>query len=372
MDTPQLTPTLWLGAYSPGALILPDAAPTPSQLYAPRGVYFDDDLLIVTDTGNHRVLIWHEWPTADRADANVVLGQPNFYSEGPNANKRGPENGLYLPTGVGVINGKLVVADAWNHRVLVWHTVPQKSDTPPDYALGQPNLQAITENRGQGVSALSLYWPYGFGWVNGRFIITDTGNRRVLIWHGLPEPDQPPDRLLGQDSPHKALENRGIGVAANTFRWPHAVAGTDKMLYIADAGNHRILAWQQPATDRQANLVLGQANFSQAIEWPHGKQGASVLRFPYAIGLDDDTLACADTANNRILFWRGLPCAGEHGRPANGVIGQLNFDDNGENRWQAVAHDTMCWPYGLCLKNGRLAIADSGNNRVMIWEIANG
>ncbi|MCB0227421.1 MAG: hypothetical protein KDI02_27245, partial [Anaerolineae bacterium] len=50
---------IWLGAYSPGALILPDASPTPAQMYAPRGVFMDDERLVVADTGNHRLLIWH-------------------------------------------------------------------------------------------------------------------------------------------------------------------------------------------------------------------------------------------------------------------------------------------------------------------------
>ncbi len=363
-----LTPHLWLGAYSPGGLVLPDAAPTPSQMYAPRGVYFDDERLIVADTGNHRLLIWHDFPTADGAAADVVLGQPDFYSEGPNAGGRGPQNGLHLPTGVAVIDGKLFVADAWNHRLLVWNCVPQNSDTPPDYALGQPDLCAVTENRGGLVSALGLYWPYGFARINGRFYITDTGNRRILVWNHLPQPEQPPDLIMGQDGPDKGLENRGIGVAANTFRWPHAVAGTDKMLYIADAGNHRILGWQQPVTDRNADLLLGQTDFSQAMEWPYGKQGAHVLRFPYAIALDGDTLACADTANNRVLFWQGLPDENASCCPADNVIGQYNFEDNGENRWEAVTRDTMCWPYGIWMHNGRIAIADSGNNRVMIWK----
>ncbi len=125
----RFSPRCRLGAASPGALALPDAHPTPSQLYAPRGVWFDDELLVVADTGNHRVLIWHGVPGADGADAQVVLGQPDFYSEGPKL--------LHLPTGVGVFAGKLFVADAWHHRILVWNTVPARSGTLPDYAIGQ-------------------------------------------------------------------------------------------------------------------------------------------------------------------------------------------------------------------------------------------
>jgi hypothetical protein len=55
--------------------------------------------------------------------------------------------------------------------------------------------------------------------------------------------------------------------------------------------------------------------------------------------------------------------------PADRVLGQVDFAGAGENRWDLVADDTFCWPYGLALHRGRLAVADSGNNRVMLWEL---
>jgi hypothetical protein len=77
----------------------------------------------------------------------------------------------------------------------------------------------------------------------------------------------------------------------------------------------------------------------------------------------------ADTANNRVLLWHDVPASGS-GHPADAVIGQRDFSAAGENRWTAVEHDTLCWPYGLALHRDRLAIADSGNNRVMLWTLA--
>lgn len=364
-----MNPLTWLGAYSPGGLTLPDAQPTPSQLYAPRGVFMDDEVLVVADSGNHRVLIWHGVPREDRVAADVVLGQPDFYSEGPQAGGRGPEKGLYLPTGVGVFEGKLFVGDAWNHRVLVWNEVPETSDVMPDYVLGQANFSDVKENRGGEISALGMYWPYGINYINGWFYVTDTGNRRLLGWRGLPAAEQAPDLIMGQDSPQLGLENRGAAAAANSFRWPHDIAGTDTLLYVADAGNHRILGWTPPPTeDRPADLVIGQPDFNHAGEWPYGPQGPQHLRFPYAMALEDNMLAVADTANNRILFWHDLPKAGTF-HAADAVIGQHNFDTNGENRWKLVERDTLCWPYGIHLHKGQLAVADSGNNRVMIWRI---
>ncbi len=88
-------------------------------------------------------------------------------------------------------------------------------------------------------------------------------------------------------------------------------------------------------------------------------------------------MAVADTANNRILLWDGVPgrnsaAAGHSGvgppwRGADAVLAQPDFGSNGENRWTSVQRDTLCWPYGLSLRGDRLAVADSGNNRVMLW-----
>jgi hypothetical protein len=358
-----------LGAASPGGLALPAASPTPSQLYAPRGVFLDQDWLIVADSGNHRILLWHGLPVTDGQAADVVLGQPDFITEGAGARGRGPANGLHLPTGVAVHEGKLLVADAWHHRILVWETVPAVSDTPPDYALGQPNLEAVEPNQGGDARGDTLYWPYSFGFAGERFYIADTGNRRVLGWNRFPSPGQFPDVILGQSDDHTRGENRDGPVSTKSFRWPHAIAGNEDALYVADAGNHRVLGWDgRPDCDRDADLVLGQKSFTTAIEWPYTAQGPVAMRFPYSLALQGDRLAVADTANNRVLFWNDLPRSGA-GIAANEVIGQIDFLGNGENRWKSIQPDTLCWPYGLALFEETLVVADSGNNRVMLWNV---
>jgi len=55
-----LEPLRWLGGPSEFGLLLPDASPTPSTMYAPRGVCLTPEAVLVADTGNHRVLIWNE------------------------------------------------------------------------------------------------------------------------------------------------------------------------------------------------------------------------------------------------------------------------------------------------------------------------
>lgn len=358
-------PRLWLGAPAPGGLALPDAMPTPNHLYAPRGVWLDDHRLVAADTGNHRILVWHDPASLlDHADADLVLGQPDLMTEGAQAGGRGADGGMRLPTGVIVHDGRLIVADAWNHRILVWDEVPTRSDVRPDVILGQADPDDVDENRGGDCGPLTMYWPFGVAVIGGWFWVADTGNRRVLGWSEVPGPDDAPEVVIGQSDSASRDENGGE-LGPSSFRWPHDVAGTDDSLLVADAGNHRLLRWEpRPSGDVDATEVFGQPDFVTANEFAYQPSTPTSLRFPYAIDIADGRMAVTDTASNRVLVWDEVP---SRPAPADRVLGQLDFSTGGENRWDAVAHDTLCWPYGLSLHGGRVAIADSGNNRVMVW-----
>ena len=357
-----LRPLRWLGGPSSFGLLLPDAAPTPSTMYAPRGICLTEDAVVVADTGNHRILVWHEaLPGADHQGADVVIGQPDMTSEGPKL--------LFLPTGVLVADGRLVVADAWHHRILIWDDLSTAQMTPPSQVLGQDGLDGVDE----GCGPLRLYWPFGVALVEGAFFVADTGNRRVLGWSGgLPEPGVAPDLLLGQPDLWSRGENRDGPVSASSLRWPHALTSVAGHLVVADAGNHRVLAWRLPLDrDRPADVVLGQPDMASSAESPYRPQGPRSFRFPYAVAAaDDGRLFVADTSNNRIGV---LEDAGRSfrreplGATVQRVLGQPDLDANGENRWDRVEADSLCWPYGLSWCAGRLGVADSGNNRVVIW-----
>ena len=364
VDAPVMEPPRWLGGPSAFGLALPDASPTPSTMYAPRGVCLTDDVLIASDTGNHRLLVWHGGvPDADHAEADVVIGHADMTTEGPEL--------FFLPTGVMVLpDGRLVVADAWHHRLLVWNEVPRTSGAMPDVVLGQTSLEGVTE----GCGSQEFYWPFGMALTDGVFWVADTGNRRALGWlGGLPDPGQPADLVLGQSDLTSRGENRDGPVAANSFRWPHAVTSVGDTLFVADAGNHRVLGWNgQPGNGEAAQIVIGQSSFDTAIEYPYRPQGPRAFRFPYAITASETTLYVADTSNNRVAViddaaatFAAEPLGGAFDR----VLGQPDLDANGENRWDSVQHDTLCWPYGLSYHGGRLAIADSGNNRVVVWGV---
>ncbi|MFV0461892.1 MAG: NHL repeat-containing protein [Nostocoides sp.] len=358
-------PRTVLGANAPGGLLLPPATPTRSWLYGPRGVWLSPELVAVADTGNHRVLLWHGLPSQDGAPASVVLGQPDDTSDSPGA---GPGR-MHLPTGVLVIDGALVVADAWNHRILVWDSVPTLDGAVPDHVIGQPDAERVEPNAGGPVTGSTLYWPFGIAVIDGIFYVADTGNRRVLGWRqGLPLDGRPADVVLGQPDPHSREENRGGEPGPDSFRWPHTItASADGGILVADAGNHRLLGWSShPDRDLPADHVIGQQDFTTATESPYRPHDGRMVRFPYAAHTVDGALFVADTANNRVLIWNQVP-TGPNAHPDH-VLAQPDFAHIGENRWESVAADTLCWPYGLGVAGDLLAIADSGNNRIVLWE----
>ncbi|MEO1172315.1 MAG: hypothetical protein AAFX94_09720, partial [Myxococcota bacterium] len=51
------------------------------------------------------------------------------------------------------------------------------------------------------------------------------------------------------------------------------------------------------------------------------------------------------------------------------LSGQDDFGAKGDNRWQPAVRDSLCWPYNVSTCGNTVVIADSGNNRVLLWDI---
>jgi hypothetical protein len=345
-------------------------------MFGPRGVCLAGGTgpLWAADTGHHRVLGWARLPIQDNEPADWVLGQPDFHSEGRNARQSVPTRlTLNVPTGICICGEGLAVADAWNHRVLIWRTQPRASGVAPDLVLGQRDFESGVSNRGRGEPAAdTLFWPYGVLFDGERLWIADTGNRRVLCWNRLPTySGQPADLVLGQSSWNCRDENGGTGPTASSMRWPHALSLWNGHLCVSDAGNSRVMVWQSTPehNNEPCNFVLGQRDFTaaehnQARYWPD----ASSLNMPYGVSASGEWLIVADTANSRLLGWHAEDC--QMGARAGRLAGQLDFGAKGDNRWQAPQRDSLCWPYAVHAQAGLVAIADSGNNRLLLWHSA--
>ena len=365
------------GSTHPLGLAAP-VVPSASTLFGPRGACAaPDGSLWVCDTGHHRLLGWRQYPQADNTPADLLLGQPAFDREGRNARDVAAADTLNVPTGLcccGPGQAGLAVADAWNHRVLIWHQRPRRSQQPPDVVLGQADFSGAESNRGATTpGADTLFWPYCVAWDGQRLWVADTGNRRVLMWPGLPQRHGEPAALvLGQADFLHRDENGGGTPTASSLRWPHAITFPAGGLCVADAGNNRLMLWRQaPQLNNAAcDLLLGQTR-ADVVEHNQGHYhpDASGLNMPYGATLAGPLLVVADTANSRLLAWR-TPALQQHGAPAEALAAQPDWNSKGDNRWRAAARDSVCWPYSVALAADELLVADSGNNRVMLWPLA--
>ena len=350
---------------------------SPASLFGPRGACLlgEDGPLWVSDTGHHRLLGWAHVPQGDDTPADWLIGQPAFDREGRNAKGEPSAATLNVPTGITGCGEGLAVADAWNHRVLIWHRAPRQSNVPADLVLGQADFASMTSNRGADApTPATLFWPYGIAWDGEHLWVADCGNRRVLMWHGLPQRNgQPADRVLGQGGFTCRDENAGGEPSASSMRWPHGIAVWREHLCVADAGNNRIMVWDRlPVRDNQpCDHVLGQndarrVDNNQSLYWPN----SASLNMPYGLAAAGDWLMVADTANSRQIGWHVDDC--HTGAPARALSAQPDFCAKGDNRWQFAARDSLCWPYGVTRCGDRVVVSDSGNNRVLMWPLAQG
>ncbi len=370
-----------LGATDDALGMAAPVVPSAKSMFGPRGVCAAaDGSFWVSDTGHHRVLGWRRLPEADGTPADILLGQPAFDREGRNAGGNANEDTMNVPTGIAVCGrdgAGLAVADAWNHRVLIWHRRPTQSYQRPDVVVGQSDFDGGQSNRGHSQpDAGTLFWPYCVAWDGERLWVADTGNRRVLMWQGLPQHHgAAADLVLGQAGFATRDENGGGAPTARSMRWPHAITFPAGGLCVADAGNNRLMLWRRAplAHNTGCDLIVGQANdavvdHNRASYYPD----AACLNMPYGAVMVGSLLAVADTANSRLLAWRVQDIT-RHGVNAGALAAQHDWNSKGDNRWLPAARDSVCWPYSVAAIDGApptLLVADSGNNRVLLWPLA--
>ena len=119
-----------------------------------------------------------------------------------------------------------------------------------------------------------------------------------------------------------------------------------------------LYAGRCPVCVGQASMVLGQPDFTTST--PTRTQTGMSL--PLGVASDGQVLVVADTANNRVLLWKAIPTA--PGQPADIVLGQPDFTTQSP---VVVSANSFRAPQGVWVQNGKIFVADTQNNRVLIW-----
>jgi DNA-binding beta-propeller fold protein YncE len=342
---------------------VPAGGVSASSLGAPAGTALAGERLYVADAANHRVLGF-EVGTAARA-ASIVLGQPSFVASGFDQAAATSAGGATRPRSMAVSRGELLVVESSRHRVLV-HELPIVPGKAPKRILGQPDLSVAVANGGGAPSATTLSDPHGVHADDDRVIVADTGNHRVLLY---PRDGSGAAIVLGQDTFGGNAPNRGGKPGAATLLAPEGVYYDGRALIVADTGNSRLLVWRTLPTrsGQPADVVVGQQEFDDALAnagW--GVATGANLAAPTAVLVAGGKLFVADTGNNRVLVYDGVP--DRPGSSSSIVLGQATPR---ERLPSADINDParLAGPVALASDGANLYVADRDANRIVAWPL---
>jgi hypothetical protein len=193
--------------------------------------------------------------------------------------------------------------------------------------IGQPTFTAQDNNSNQ----LVLGGVGGIAYGNDTLIVTDA------------------NRVQATPVNHRVLVYRNL-----TSKFP---APTDELFHTTRC----------PVCIGAADVVLGQADFTKIGNDSLQAPTSSSMRAPVGVATDGTILVVADTDFNRVLIWNSIPIS--NNTPADLVLGQSDFSKVAPNEGQQNTPTQRAFrgPQGVWLQNGRLFVADTGNNRILIW-----
>lgn len=226
-----------------------------------------------------------------------------------------------------------------------------------DVVIGQADF--ATRTAGRGDAGFQLPSAIGLAPTGGPLFVGEILGDRVLGYDVAPTSNgTPADLVLGQVDfvPNRTNQE----TSDSTLNRVEGLATDGSRLVVTEAYTSRVVIWNEvPSTSNQKpDVVVPTADFETRATGT----SRSLLNGPRGVALAGDRLIVVDGLNNRVLIWNSVPTT--NGTLPDVVLGQIDFD-SAEFGTSASHLNT---PSGVWSDGVRLVVADSGNDRVLVWE----
>lgn len=314
--------------------------------------------------------------------AFIVIGQPDFTSDSVNQGGTVKANTLNTPGQTLILNGKFIVADALNNRVLIYNSIPTANNVSADVVIGQYDFTHNSEDHGLsgGTAADALDRPSGLATDDQKLFVLDRDNHRVLIYNSLPVTNgASADIVIGHRNMTddswggESSQNDTLGLSAYKLSSGPTGLVYDEMtgkLIVYDSDNDRVLIYNHipDSNGVPADVAIGQPDFNHNKTNQDGLVGPNTLDLSTCAGVAtyNGKLFIADRENNRVLIYNKIPTT--NNALADVVIGQVDFNHNKPNKGGSISAYGMSVPRTIAFdKLGRLYIAEARNSRILVY-----
>jgi hypothetical protein len=307
----------------------------PRAFLAP-GVAFKAGKLLVTD--RNRVRIFNQVPRTSFVAPDVLVGD---------GLANGPVNAEDLRTlGNPESDGtNLMLADSLRNRVLVWSKMPTRNGVLADVVIGQPTMTDVAASTGlAGLSSPSqVLW-------DGTHLAVVSSSRgppaaalypRARVWNGVPT-------------------QNGASCAA-TFGAPFVYATPEpgRPIGVLSFDGHRYF---ESFGDRIYVYDSWPLDFAHPVA-TIGSEAATPPNLAGARLVASDGTRIAVVRNSSVLVWSSLPTRAD--APPDFILGQSDASTGAPNAFGSSI-DSLARPSGVAFIGDMLAIADTGNGRVIL------
>jgi DNA-binding beta-propeller fold protein YncE len=351
------------------------AAVTRNGLSAPNGVLADpahNRLYVLDGTANRMVTYNLTTTIANGMNATNVLGQATFTATtaaNTQAGMNGPRGLAYDST-----NQRLFVSHATSNRVTTYDVTAITDGENATNVIGQADFVSA----GAATTQAGINTPAGITYASDILYVTQTTGNRVTMYDVASITNgESAINVLGQPtftvataSTRQAGLNAPNGVLVDT---------DNNLLYVLQSGAHRVSIFDTTSIIDGENAVdlLGQFSNDTNPPSPIYVKGTANnaayklgLSGPQGVAIDSTNhrLFVADSANNRVLMYNLSTGNAVDDRFPDAVLGQANFWANAV----ATTQNRLSSPTGLAFDSAhnRLYVSDLTNNRIVFYDTA--